>query len=103
MNRHLNLRGDYEWNYLTFKEKHFTTHEVGARAEYAFNPKLITSFYGQWNNDDQEILVNFRVSWIPVIGSDFYFVVNQVLDTSGSVIKLQDIAVLSKIVWRFVP
>ncbi|WP_457565504.1 DUF5916 domain-containing protein [Caldithrix abyssi] len=102
INRHLNLTADYAFNYLRFEEADFTTHEVGGRVEYAFNPKLITSLYGQWNNDDQEILLNFRLSWIPVIGSDFYFVINQVWDTSDSRVKLQDIAILSKIVWRFV-
>ncbi len=102
INRHLNLRADYAVNFLHFGTARFTTHEVGGRIEYAFNPKLITSLYGQWNNDDQEILLNFRLSWIPVIGSDFYFVVNQVWDTSGSTIQLQDVALLSKLVWRFV-
>lgn len=103
VNKHLNLHGDYEWNHLDFKGNQFNTHEVGGRLEYAFNPKLITSLYGQWNSDDKEILLNFRLSWIPIIGSDFYFVINQVLDTSDSKIKSQNIAVLSKIVWRFVP
>ncbi len=102
VNRHLNLRMDYEINFLNFKENHFTTHEIGGRAEYAFNPKLITSLYGQWNNDAQEVLLNFRLSWIPRIGSDFYFVVNQSLDTSGGKISITDTAVLSKLIWRFV-
>ncbi len=76
-------------------------HETGGRIEYAFNPKLNTGFYGQWNNEDEEILLNLRVNWIPKIGSDFYLAINQSIDLSDSHFKFNDFAVLSKLVWRF--
>ncbi len=102
VNKHLNLRGDYLWNHLTFPQGAFTTHETSARIEYAFNPKLFTTLFGQWNSNDQQVVWNFRLNWIPKIGNDFYFVVNQVWDTSGSRLRVVDTAILSKIVIRFV-
>lgn len=101
-NKHFNLRADYSYNRLTFPEGAFQTHEIGGRAEYAFTTKLYSSLFGQWNNEDDEILFNLRVNWIPVIGSDFYLAINQLYDTSGSRIKLQDTTILSKLIWRFV-
>lgn len=101
LNKHLNVSADYEWNNLEFPEGNFTTHETGGKVEYAFNPKLFTSLYGQWNNEDEEILLNFRLSWIPKIGSDFYLAVNQKISTAGSKLKVEDTVVLSKLVWRF--
>ena len=101
LNKHLNLTADYELNELKFPEGSFITHETGGKIEYAFNPKLNTSLYGQWNNEDEEILLNFRLSWIPKIGSDFYLAVNQKISTEGSQLKVEDTVVLSKLVWRF--
>jgi len=101
LNKHLNISADYERNNLKFPEGSFTTHESGGRIEYAFNPKLFSILYGQWNNEDHEILLNFRLNWIPKIGSDFYLAINQKISTAGSKLKVEDIVVLSKLVWRF--
>jgi len=101
INKHLNLSLDYEWNKLQFEQGQFTTHETGGRIEYAFNPKLNTGLYGQWNNENEEFLLNFRVNWIPKIGSDFYLAINQKIDMSNSRYKFKDFAILSKLVWRF--
>jgi len=101
VNKHLNLSFDYELNKLNFEQQDFETHETGGRIEYAFNPKLYTSLYGQWNNEDKEILLNFRVNWIPKIGSDFYLAINQKINTYQSKIKLEDTTILSKFVYRF--
>lgn len=100
VNKHLNLSGDYQWNKLVLDGTKFTTHEIGGRAEYAFTTKLNTSVFGQWNNEDDEILLNFRVHWIPVIGSDFYLAVNQFISTADSNFKFEKTTVLSKLVWR---
>jgi len=102
INKHLNFRADYGLNQLLFPQGNFMTHEVGGRVEYAFNTKLYTTFFGQWNNEDEEILFNFRINWIPVIGSDFYLAVNQLYDASGGGFKLENTTILSKLIWRFV-
>ncbi len=68
----------------------------------AINPDLIGSIFGQWNNNNNEVLLNFRVNWIPTPGTSFYFVVNQGLDTSGHSVHATNTTVLTKLVWRFV-
>jgi hypothetical protein len=101
INRHMNISLDWTVNNLSFPEGDFTTHEAGGRIEYSFNPKLYTSIYGQWNNEDDEILLNYRVNWIPKIGSYFYFVVNQSFSTSGGNLKLASTTILGKLIWLF--
>ena len=101
LNRHWNLNAEWSRNYLHFTELDLITDEVGGRVIYAYNPKLNTSLFGQWNNEDDEVLLNFRINWIPKIGSDFYFVVNQVIETAGNSLKLTETTVLAKLIWRF--
>ncbi len=101
VNKHLNLSFDYEWNNLKFRQQNFETHETGGRIDYAFNPKLYTSLYGQWNNEDKGIFLNIRVNWIPKVGSDFYLAINQIINTSRSKLRLEDTVILSKFVFRF--
>jgi len=100
VNKHLNFNFDWQRNYVQLPEKSFVTDEIGGRIDYAFNPKLQSSIYAQWNTEDENILINYRINWIPKIGSYFYFVVNQELDTNGG-IKLERTTILAKLIWRF--
>ncbi len=99
-NKHLNIGIDWQRNNLQLPEKSFATDEMGGRIDYAFNPKLQTSIFGQWNNEDDNILLNYRINWIPKIGSFFYFVINQELSTNNG-IKLERTTVVGKLIWRF--
>ena len=101
INRHWNLSAEWSRNYLDFDELDFVTDEVGGRVIYAYNPKLNTSLFGQWNNEDNEILLNYRINWIPKIGSDFYFVINQVIETGNNTWKLTQTTIVAKLIWRF--
>ncbi|OYT13416.1 MAG: hypothetical protein B6I19_05265 [Bacteroidetes bacterium 4572_114] len=98
--RHLNIGFDWQRNYIQLPQGPFTTDELGGRIDYAFNPKLQTSMFAQWNNEDENILVNYRINWIPKIGSYFYFVINQEFSTGGS-IKLERTTIMGKLIWRF--
>ncbi len=100
INKHLNISLDWERNYLQLPQESFTTDEFGGRIDYAFNPKLQTSVFAQWNNESENILVNYRINWIPKIGSYFYFVVNQEFDTNNG-IKILRTTILGKLIWRF--
>ena len=51
---------------------------------------------------NEEALLNFRLQWIPIIGADFFFIVNQAYDTSGNSWTLERTTVLGKLIWRFV-
>ncbi|MCD4773652.1 MAG: carbohydrate binding family 9 domain-containing protein [Bacteroidales bacterium] len=100
LSRRLNLGFDWQRNYVQLPQKSFTTDELGGRIDYAFNPKLQTSLFTQWNNEDKNILVNYRINWIPKIGSFFYFVINQEYTTDNG-IKLERTTIIGKLIWRF--
>ncbi len=100
IDKHLNLSADWQRNYVQLTGNSLVTDEIGGRIDYAFNPKLQTSVYAQWNTEDDDIVVNYRLNWIPKIGSWFYFVVNQEFDTSNGV-KLERTTIMGKLIWRF--
>ena len=99
-NKHLNVSVDWQRNNIQLPEKSFSTDELGGRIDYAFNPKLQTSLFTQWNNEDNYTLMNFRINWIPKIGTFFYFVINQEYSTENS-IKLERTTIVGKLIWRF--
>jgi len=100
-NKHLNVGVDWQRNNIQLPEATFSTDELGGRIDYAFTPKLQTSLFTQWNNEDNNVLMNFRINWIPKIGSFFYFVINQEYSTDNS-IKLERTTIIGKLIWRFV-
>ncbi len=99
LNKHWNLSAGWNRNFLTFDEVSLATNEVSGRVMYAYSPKLNSSLFGQYNNEEQEILLNFRINWIPKIGSDFYFVINQLIDTSNHSFVLRETTILAKLIW----
>ena len=101
MNKHLNLGLDWMRNYVDLPQKSFTTDEIGGRFDYAFSPKLQTSLFAQWNNEENEILINYRINWIPKIGSFFYFVINQNINAENNSFKIERTTILGKLIWRF--
>ncbi|MFZ4740893.1 MAG: DUF5916 domain-containing protein [Bacteroidales bacterium] len=101
-NKHFNITADWTRNEVYFPQGNFITNDIGSCIEYAFTPKLNNSIYGQWNTDSKEILLNYRINWIPIIGSDFYFVVNQRIKTNAGNFELGNLTLLAKYIWRFV-
>lgn len=96
------IGANYEKNWISLPEGSFNTDLIGSRIEYAVNPNLFGSLFSQWNNDNNEAIVNFRLHWIPIIGADFFFIVNQLYHTSGTSWKVERTTVLGKLIWRFV-
>jgi hypothetical protein len=101
-NRHVSMSCDCTRNTINLAQGDFTVNEFGSRMEMAVSPDLFGSVFGQWNSDDNEILLNFRLNWIPKIGTNFFFVVNETIDTHGDKLRVTDTTILSKLVWRFV-
>jgi len=99
-NKHLNIGVNWQRNYVQVPQKSFTTDELGGHIDYAFSPKLQSGIFTQWNNEDKKMLINYRINWIPKVGSYFYFVVNQEFDTNN-IIKLTRTTILGKLIWRF--
>jgi hypothetical protein len=102
INKHFRVSTEYEKNIISFPTGNFQTNEIGGRIRFAIHPRLFGSFFGQWNDEDEQVLINFRINWIPNPGSDFFFVFNQSIETGGSHWIVSKTTVLSKFVWRFV-
>ncbi|MFV1977598.1 MAG: DUF5916 domain-containing protein, partial [Candidatus Scalindua sp.] len=81
LNKNISISSDFTQNYITLPQGTFTVNEFGGRIDLAISPDLFGSVFGQWNNDTDEVLLNFRVNWIPKPGTNFYFVINQSFDT----------------------
>jgi len=102
INKYLSASIDYSQNIITLPPGSFIIDEVSSRIDMALSPDLFGSLFAQWNNEDKEVLFNFRLNWIPSPGTDFYFVVNQNFDTWQNRWKGTHSAVLTKLVWRYV-
>jgi len=100
--RFIKLNANYEKYWVDLPEGRFDTDLVGSRIEYAVNPNLFGSLFSQWNNEDKQAILNFRLHWIPIIGADFYFIVNQVYGTSLNRWELERTTIVGKLIWRFV-
>lgn len=87
INKHLQIAADYTRNYITLPAGSFTTHEIVSRIGYNFSTMLSTSLFAQWNNEDKEINFNFRLHWIPSLGSEVYLVYNELFDSQERSIK----------------
>lgn len=87
INKHLQIAADYTRNYITLPKGKFTTHEIESRINYNFSTMFSTSLFAQWNNEDKEINFNFRLHWIPSLGSEVYLVYNELLDSQERILK----------------
>ncbi len=102
LNKNISVSSDFTQNYITLPQGTFTVNEFGGRINLAISPNLFGSVFGQWNNDDNEVVLNFRVNWIPTPGTNFFFVVNQSFDTLRSEWHSTDTTLLTKLIWRIV-
>ncbi len=102
VNKHFSASADYAKTDIRLAAGSFAIDEVVARMSFSVNPRLYGSVFGQWNNDDDEILFNFRVTWIPKPGAYLYFVFNQfgdTLDPRGW--RMNKTVAMVKFVWYF--
>lgn len=98
--RHLTLSGDFARNRIELEGDTFRVDEAGGRADFAITPDLFGAVAGQWNNEDDEIILNFRLNWIPRPGSDLFLVINQIAESGDAGWSPFRTTLLSKIVWR---
>lgn len=77
VNKHLNFKTDFNYNSIKTTLGNIYTNELAEYINYAFNPKLDVALFIQWNSLDDFLLGNFRLHWIPKIGSDMYVVFNR--------------------------
>jgi len=102
-NRFYSLGLSYARNDIRLPGGGFAIDEIVSRMNFSLTPKLFAAVYTQWNNDDDEIRFNFRLTWIPKPGASLYFVLNQFgdrLDPRGRWLLNETVAML-KFVWYF--
>jgi hypothetical protein len=102
VSKHLNFKTDYTQNRVKLPQGSVTTNELAEYITYAFNPRLDLSSFIQWNSLDDLVLGNFRLHWIPNIGSDLYVVYNRGYENlkQFSFMRPQTSTGATKLVWR---
>jgi hypothetical protein len=102
--KHLNFKTDYIYNTVRLPQGNIITHELAEYINYAFNPRFDLAMFVQWNSLDDLLLGNFRLHWIPNIGSDLYVVYNRGYENlkQFSFMRPQISTGAAKLVWRFV-
>ncbi len=84
LNRHVDVSGDYQVNWVDLPASRFTTHLVASRVQIAFRTDLVLMSLFQYNDDTGQLSSNVRFNWIPRPGSDFFVVYNELDDVLGS-------------------
>jgi len=103
INKHLNLSEQYEYNQIRINAVADNIKQLISTITYAFTTKFDISLLGQYNSEEDLLLTNIRVHWIPKIGSDFYFVWNNGYDPvkRADYLKPTINNGAAKLVWRF--
>jgi hypothetical protein len=92
----------YQRNTISLLPSGFAIDEIVGRMNFSLTPKLFGAVLAQWNNDANEILFNFRVTWIPKPGANVYFVFNQFGDTlDPHAWRMNKTVAMVKFVWYF--
>jgi hypothetical protein len=100
--RHFSTSLGYQRTDIRLPAGAFAIDEVLGRLNFSVTPKLYGSVFGQWNNDDDEVLFNFRLTWIPKPGAVLYFVFNQFGDTlDPHAWRMNETVAMVKFVWYF--
>jgi hypothetical protein len=98
--KNYSVSADYARTDIRLPAGAFAIDEVIGRIAWALSPRLYGSVFGQWNNDDDEILFNLRLTWIPKPGAYLYFVLNQFGDTLDRW-RMNTTVAMVKFVWYF--
>jgi hypothetical protein len=102
-NKYYSLNLAYKRTDIRLPGGGFAIDELITRMNFSLTPKLFGAVFGQWNNDENKILFNFRITWIPKPGAALYFVLNQFGDTLDphQNWRLAKTVVMLKFVWYF--
>ena len=96
LSRYLTVSGGLNTTDARLPEGNFVANLWFSRLRFAVSTHLTGLLFLQWNNEDSETTLNFRIRWIPKLGSDFYFVYNEVQDTQFSRLQPKYRVVLTK-------
>jgi len=99
MNKYFSTSLAFQRSDIRLPDGGFAVDEIVGRMNFSLTPKLFGAIFAQWNNDANEVLFNFRVTWIPKPGANIYFVLNQFGDTLTSRWRLNKTVAMIKFVW----
>ena len=104
INKHFNINGNYTGNWVNLPEGDILANEIALYLNYAFTTKINLSLFAQYNDLDEVMIYNFRLHWIPKIGSDLYFVYNVGYDEQikqVDFLKPKTMDAVAKFIYRF--
>jgi hypothetical protein len=103
LSKYYNLSLAYQRSDIRLPDGGFAIDEIVGRMNVSLTPKLFGAVFTQWNNDENRILFNLRITWIPKPGASLYFVLNQFGDTLDphSAWRLNKTVAMLKFVWYF--
>ena len=102
--RHLNINADYVYNYIQIPSAKIPVNELDPYINYAFSTRLDISLFTQWNTLNSILQYNFRLHWIPAIGTDLYAVYDMGYNNLNNIdyAHPQTTEGVVKLIWRFV-
>ncbi|MDP2984516.1 MAG: DUF5916 domain-containing protein [Candidatus Latescibacter sp.] len=78
--KYYSLSADVTYNDISIGESRFTTREYGSHIGVDINTRLSSSVFIQYNNASRLVTTNFRIHYIPKVGSDIYLVYNNIVN-----------------------
>jgi hypothetical protein len=102
-NKHINLDASYSYTIIYLPGATVISHQLSQDLNYAFSNRIDLSLFSQWNSLDDIMLFNFRLHWIPKIGTDLYMVYNRGYDALNQLDLLRPATTAGavKLIWRF--
>ena len=104
LSKHFNMNADYVYNYIQIPSAKIPVNELDPYINYAFSTRLDISVFTQWNTLNSILQYNFRLHWIPYIGTDLYAVYDMGYNNLNNVdyLRPQSNEGVVKLIWRFV-
>jgi len=94
INKYLALTPDMTYYHVDLKNDSFIARRASLKLQTNVSTRLTSSTFVQWNNESREAALNFRVHYIPKIGSDLYIAYNQLWDEEEDFITIRNTGVL---------
>ncbi len=102
--KHLNINADYSYNYIQIPSAKTPVNQLDPYINYAFSTRLDISVFTQWNTLNSILQYNFRLHWIPLIGTDLYAVYDMGYNNLNDIdyVRPQSTEGVVKLIWRVV-
>ena len=85
---------DYAYHDITLGNTQLERKIFSGKLNVNFSTRLSSSMFLQWNNETNDVLMNFRLHYIPKIGSDVYLVYNQIWDEEDEYRTIKNTGIL---------